>query len=169
MTDSFRRQFLLRAITSCSAGALMLSTYGCNLFDQSISSITGQTTMLPKIPPSLNTVQLEVVFIERPKGDPLLGKALWKEIDQIGALDPDVRDILRKNGFKVGVTASDPPSALQSMIKQAMKKSDTQEQNQPIASSSRKITLLEGTSSDLQTSDFFSTCQVDIQEEIRIS
>ncbi len=165
MTDSSRRQFLLRAITSCGAGALVLSTYGCRLFQQ---DMTNGKSLLSQNPPSLNAVQLEVIIIERPQGDPLLEKSLWKEVDQIGALDPDVRDILQKNGFKVGVTASDPPEALQTMVQQAIEKNKReriQRQGQQAPSSSQKVTLLEGTSSDLQTSDFFSTCQVNIQKK----
>ena len=92
----------------------MLSACGCQLFDKnvfsnSIDSVTQQTSRMPQKGPTRDAVQLEIVFIERPLEDPLLGHALWKEVDQIGALDPAVRDVLRKNGFKVGVTASDPP------------------------------------------------------------
>ncbi|VAX41328.1 hypothetical protein MNBD_PLANCTO02-395 [hydrothermal vent metagenome] len=166
MTDSSRRQFLLRTITSCGAGALMLSACGCQLFQHQLSDMTSRTSLLPQIPPSRNAVQLEVIIIERPQGDPLLEKSLWKEVDQIGALDPDVRDILQKNGFKVGVTASDPPEALQTMVQQAIEKNKRQiTHGQQAPSSLQKVALLEGTSSDLQTSNFFSTCQVTIQKK----
>ncbi len=170
MTDSSqqqfnRRQFLLRAMTTCSASALMLSVCGCQIFDKGVSNIIQQTSLLPQMGPTRNAVQLEIVFIERPLNDPLLGKALWKEVDQIGALDPAVRDILKKNGFKVGVAASEPPEALQAMLQKAINKRNSQNQTESSFIISRIVTLLEGTTSDLQTSDNLQTCTVDIQKK----
>ena len=162
---------MLRTIASCSAGALLFSTYGCQLFNGKWSDVVQRTSLLSGIPAARNTVELEVIFIERPQGDPLLGKALWKEIDQIGALEPDVRNILQRNGFKVGVTASDPPDALRAMIAKAKKKHQPHSSQQPQSLSqvetatSRHITIIEGTDSHLQTSKVFSSCDVAIKKK----
>ena len=39
--------------------------------------------LLPPLRPARDALQIDVVFIERPLGDPLLGKTLWNDIDQV--------------------------------------------------------------------------------------
>ena len=63
-----------------------------------------------------DAIYLDVIYIDRPLSDPMLGKAMWKELDQIGALDPPTRVSLRRNGFLVGHCSSNPPQKLMSLM-----------------------------------------------------
>ena len=71
---------------------------------------------LPKIVPPMNAIAVEVYFVERPVGDPLLGDALWQEVSEVSALSPERRDTLEKNGFRIGHCSATPPRALQKML-----------------------------------------------------
>ena len=71
---------------------------------------------LKKIPTSKSAVTLEIVFVERPADDPLLGKQLWDEVDQIGSLPAADREALSKIGFRVGRVGANPPRALQTLM-----------------------------------------------------
>jgi hypothetical protein len=71
---------------------------------------------LKKIPTSKSAVTLEIIFVERPADDPLLGNQLWDEVDQIGSLVPADRDALAKIGFRVGRVGANPPRALQTLM-----------------------------------------------------
>ena len=56
-----------------------------------------RSAMLPPIPTSHDAVELEIVFIERPTDDPLLGTRLWDEIDTGAALDFQRREVMNNN------------------------------------------------------------------------
>ena len=89
---------LKRGLAAPCAGALLLACLaalpGCLLFDWSTGwagdSANGfknaSLSRLAKMPAPKAAVTLEVVFVERPANDPLLGSALWDEVDQIGPL-----------------------------------------------------------------------------------
>lgn len=74
------------------------------------------TNILGRIPTSKTAVTLEIVFVERPKGDPLLGSQLWDEVDQIGSLPPEERQAIVEAGFRVGRVGANPPLALQKLM-----------------------------------------------------
>ncbi len=63
-----------------------------------------------------DAIALEVFFIERPQGDPLIGTALWSELDQIGTVSPDVREDLRRNGIRFGLSGVTAPYALRALM-----------------------------------------------------
>lgn len=65
---------------------------------------------------SVSTIDLEVVILHRPVGDPLVGNALWAEVDQIGALDVGIRNSLLENGIKVGQVGTSYPMALETLL-----------------------------------------------------
>ena len=71
---------------------------------------------LPNAPPARDAIRLEAVFIERPIRDPLLGNALWREVDQVGTMPPDVLASIQSAGFRVGHVGSTPPAALQTLM-----------------------------------------------------
>lgn len=74
------------------------------------------SSLLPPIATSANAVQVEFVLVERPLGDPLFGNSLWNVVDQIGVLDPEVRQALLKHGIRVGITGSAPPMELEALL-----------------------------------------------------
>lgn len=80
---------------------------GCELFTTQQQLLKRSAQKLPSLQPSPDTIALRVTFIERPVGDPLLGKALWKEVDEFLSLeDPEYQKNLIKNGFRIGVLSS---------------------------------------------------------------
>lgn len=98
---------------------------GCLLFNWSSTWLTGEVpstfsepsaNVLGKIPTSKTAVALEIVFVERPIDDPLMGDQLWSEVDQIGSLPADVRQKLNQMGFRVGRVGANPPRALQTLM-----------------------------------------------------
>ncbi|MEM1062847.1 MAG: hypothetical protein AAGJ97_11030, partial [Planctomycetota bacterium] len=86
------------------------------LFRQRAAAGDGRRDVLRPIATQAATVSFEIAFVERPVDDPLLGRALWDEIDQIGSLDREVRTRLESNGIRVGICGSRSPAALQKLL-----------------------------------------------------
>ncbi len=120
---------LQRGLASTCAGGLLLvclaALPGCLLFDWSTGWLAGESASafknsslnrLAKIPAPKTAVTLEIVYVERPVGDPLLGAALWDEVDQIGSVPADDRQALAELGFRVGRVGANPPRALQTLM-----------------------------------------------------
>ncbi len=99
---------------------------GCLLLNWSTAWFSGEGTsplgempankMGGKIPAARNAVTLQIVFVERPANDPLLGSQLWDEVDQIGSLSAEDRKALMKAGFRIGRVGANPPLALQKLM-----------------------------------------------------
>lgn len=118
-----RRGFLRAVAHATAAGVSACAFPGCaNLFDGLFqkSSSLGLLQSANKIPPMTappDAMQLDIVFAERPVGDPLVGDKLWQDLDTSTSLSgKDTRDQLQRNGFRVGVSASRPHSALQTLL-----------------------------------------------------
>ncbi len=91
---------------------VLATASGCALWNSGESmGPTGQSLLKP-VAPQMDAIILEVSFVERPVGDPLLGNSLWDELDTISTLDPTVLTSLRRNGFRFGVAGSEPPRSL---------------------------------------------------------
>lgn len=84
----------------------------------SANSSTQQATAfkLPLLSAPRDSVEVDIVFVDRPVSDPLLGKLLWREVDQVGTLSPEQRTTIREAGLLVGHVGSSPPEALQSLL-----------------------------------------------------
>lgn len=106
--------------TALFAGLLALPCLfvGCVLFPA--SSVTeaapGQAGSLPNIQTSTDAIELELVFVERPAEDPLLGTSLWQDVDEVASAPVATRSSLAENGFRVGQVGSNPPAALQTLL-----------------------------------------------------
>jgi hypothetical protein len=72
--------------------------------------------VLPPIQAAPDSIQLELFFLERPAEDYLLNSAIWKEVDQLGALPTETQEILNSNGFRVGNVSSNPPPTVQKLL-----------------------------------------------------
>lgn len=117
--DSRSRLFRLQ-IAFCAALTCLFMP-GCNLLNFSTlfssTDASGQSELrLPPIVASRDAVQLEILFVDRPANDALLGDALWKQVDQIAGMSSDVRRTLRENGWRVGHASSHPPRALEQLL-----------------------------------------------------
>lgn len=108
----FKRLPML-AVASC-----VFTLWGCALFIPSDSStaLTTRRLMLPPIQATPDSIQLEVFFLERPADDHLISTTVWKEVDQIGAVPAETREILSSNGFRVGQVSSNLPQSVQKLL-----------------------------------------------------
>lgn len=97
---------------------LLLATAapGCAWFKTSPGELFNKTFKLPAIELPPDSIQLDVVYVERPLGDARLGDELWRYADEISVVETDQRAMMRENGFRVGVVGSNPPQALQCML-----------------------------------------------------
>jgi hypothetical protein len=147
-------------------GALLSVTglAGCALFDKPVSALKNSALKLPLIGLPPDAIQLDVVYVERPAGDTLLGPELWRHVDQIGSIEPEQRTLLRKNGFRVGVVASNPPLPLQRMLGLT---SDFA--YEPAAEKSKQLVghrcvLRSGGQTDIQASPAYPECTFEITQ-----
>lgn len=135
---------------------------GCTLFDKP-TSLTGTTVRkLPplKIPPG--SIQLDVVYVERPVGDPLLGAELWRHVDQVAAIETQTRNVLRRSGFRVGVVGANPPVPLQRMLglkSDFAYEPDAEQAKQLVG---RRIFLTPGGETDIQVSPMYPECSFNL-------
>ena len=99
------RRRTTRLLSVLCAGACLCAT-GCNLLNISTlfssTESSGKSELkLPPIVASRDAVQLEILFVDRPANDALLGDSLWKQVDQIADMSADIRGTLRENGWRV--------------------------------------------------------------------
>lgn len=152
---------------------MCLDGVGCALFRQDgpgnsrsanrpLSPSDERASVLPAIAPPGGSIQLEIYFVERPVSDPLLGPRLWQEVDQMASLPSQMRESLQQHGFRLGVTGSTPPQALQIMLGLAEElpgDSETEASNQLVG---RRVTLRPGAETEIQTSPYYQRCTVSI-------
>lgn len=108
---------LRRGLAALLVGVLAAS--GCALFgplDEHPVKVEANRPLLPAIRPAVDAVQLQIVFVERPLGDPLLNQLLWQELDLVGAAPPAMRAVLQDNGFRLGQAGSSPPPTLETLL-----------------------------------------------------
>jgi hypothetical protein len=162
-------QILQRFLPIAGIAALCWMMIGCKLAMLSVGGPTSDdkskdTNPLPPLTLSRDAIELEIVFVERPVGDPLLGSLLWNEVDQIGALDPEVRNRLRDNGLRVGHVGSTPPQALQTLLGLATEIPGDADRPTPKNLSGRRVALASGTQTIIQTSPHLEECSVKIRD-----
>ena len=135
------------------ATALSLFTIlGCTLFPPSQTSTIHSSgrPVLPPIQAAPDSIQLEVFFIERPAEDHLITTGIWKEVDQLGSLTSETREILRENGFRVGNVSSNPPPSVQKLLGMAAEiPADSAENAKPILG--RRQFLAPGVETEIPT------------------
>ena len=154
----FRSRLVRPWIILCAVTACVFIS-GCSLL--SFSSLfsdtetTGKSELrLPPIVASRDAVQLEILFVDRPANDALLGDALWKQVDQIAGMSADVRDTLRDNGWRVGHASSHPPRALEQLLEMSSERPEVIDNERRLVG--RRVALAAGGNlpidlTDLQT------------------
>ena len=150
--------------------ALAVSTLvGCSLFptDDVLSKVESRRPSLPPIRAAQNAIQLEVLFVERPADDPLLGPMLWREIDQIGAIPAETRELLQQNGFRVGHVGSSLPPTVQTLLGLVSAGDVGDNQSAKPLVGNRKI-LPPGIDTEVQTGEERESCQLKIVQGDRV-
>lgn len=135
---------------------------GCALFEKPLKITSNETRRLPSIRLPPDAVQLDVVFVERPLGDPLLGTELWRHIDQVASLDAPTRAAMRESGFRAGVVASRPPVALQQVLglKSDFAYEPDAERMKQLAG--HHVMIRSGGETDIQISPYYEECTFDV-------
>ena len=130
----------------------LFALIGCSLFPSN-SKTTIHSSGRPVLPPiqaAPDSIQLEVFFIERPAEDHLLTTGIWKEVDQLGALNGETREILRENGIQVGNVSSNPPPSVQKLLGMVAEiPADSTENSRPILG--RRQFLAPGVETEIPT------------------
>lgn len=101
-----------------AVGSCFFAILGCSIFGpaDSSTSFTSHRPLLPPIQATPEAIQLEVFFLERPAEDHLMTTAVWKDVDQIGALSSETREMLTANGFRIGQVSSNLPPSVQKLL-----------------------------------------------------
>ncbi|MEO1996141.1 MAG: hypothetical protein ABGZ17_12785 [Planctomycetaceae bacterium] len=150
--------------------SIVLGFSGCALLNETSSSDwsfpwlgqqePGEQPGLSPLRPTRNMVQVEVFITEHPVGDPLLGDILWDNVDESGALAPEIRDNLNDNGFRVGIVGSVPPQALETLLKRARNAASGVFE----LPRGRRVALLENDTTEIQSSRQFPRCSIETNE-----
>ena len=127
---------------------------------------TARAFKLPPLPVPRDSVEVEIVFIDRPAGDPLLGKALWREVDQVGTLSAEQRAALREAGIQVGHVGSSPPDVLQSLLNLADDEAERKrrEANGIPRTAARRVVLPAGSDTEITASEPVPVRDVDLPD-----
>ncbi|WP_298862846.1 hypothetical protein [uncultured Gimesia sp.] len=162
----YRSWFLVVALAF-----LVVKITGCALMEEGAVLGLGKyvekrtTKKLPSIPVSQDAMQVEIVFIERPITDPLLGSTLWNEIDEVGAIELMDQENLKQNGFRVGHVSSVPPMALQTLLGLKSHLGGVEKQDESLLLSGRRLMLRSGVPTDIQTSGFYDKCSLQLFDD----
>jgi hypothetical protein len=100
------------AVLTC----VLLVWTGCNLFDPKTNEIVSHASLLKPIVPSRDVLELEVYFVDRSIGDPLIGESFWRDLSPISSVQAENRQRLQEDGFRYAMAPSRPPRALQTLL-----------------------------------------------------
>ncbi|MFO1019237.1 MAG: hypothetical protein U0903_00835 [Planctomycetales bacterium] len=149
-----------RALTLCLLVLLSLVQTGCEVFSTQQHLLKRSAHKLPTLQPNPDTIILRVTFIERPIGDPLLGKALWKEVDEfLSNEDPEYQKNLIKNGFRVGVLSSFTET-LQQLLNQS--DNDVEKLTSGYNAKWNEIFRASGQPFQIEAGDIFPQCELNL-------
>lgn len=140
---------LLLALLSCGVLA-------CESLPSGDSSAQQSTAFkLPTLTAPRDSVELDIVFVDRPVSDPLLGKTLWREVDQVGTLAAEQRATIREAGLLIGHVGSSPPDALQSLLNLTDQELERQrrEANGLPKTAARRVALPPGTDTEVWSNE----------------
>lgn len=110
------RRSVLAALAGCALG----TATGCWNFSIDHRQMAAKAILPPLVKPK-DALSLEVYFIPRPAGDPLLGESLWRQLDETAVKSPEVRARLRSAGLRIGLAGSNAPPALRAAATEQQK------------------------------------------------
>lgn len=151
----------LLALVACGMGLT-----GCSPFDKP-RSLTQTSRKLPALQPPPGSMQLDMAYIEWPADDPQLGQQLWRYVDQVGPVDAETRTRLRQNGFRLGIVGTNPPLALQRMLRLKSDFASEPEAEQTKQFSGRRVFLVSGGETEVQVSNPYPECTVSMPADGR--
>jgi hypothetical protein len=160
-----------RALALCAAASLCA---GCAAWFADPPGTHTLAKPLPKIGVSQEAMVVEAIFAERPIGDPLLAD-VWQDVDQIGALEPHIREALRQNDIRVGVAGSMPTRSMETLLGLSASRAKLHKRLTALDSSpmpldggggvvGHRYWLRHGAETTIQTSPFYETCRVEVAD-----
>ena len=143
--------------------ALLLSATGCALLSGCSLFIVGKSeessgASLPRLVAPRDSIQLEILFVDRPASDPLIGDALWERVDQIAGIASGERNRLRDLGWRVGQSTSSPPKALQELFKAAGERPEAMDGDRRVTG--RRIAVPAGDEVPIELTDLLPRMEV---------
>lgn len=159
-TDTRHFQLPPPALISVILAVHLLS--GCNLLriDDRSEELDSE---LPRLIAPRGSVQLDVLFIDRPQSDALLTDALWREVDQIAGRPAVERRRLKLHGWRVGHASSHPPRALEELLKLSSEKPEFKDPSQRLVG--RRIALATGTDFPIDVTDTLPELRIRVASE----
>lgn len=109
----------------------------------------------------VETIVLSVAHAEQPLSDISMVDLLYREVDQIGALDAETRRSLEDNGIRVGVTGPNPPRSLQSMLDVSTRARSQQNDGRQLPTGQR-VPIVAGQPTTILAGDAYESCEVRI-------
>src|SRR5262245_59515094 len=95
----------------------VLAAPGCALIRPFDDARTQKQSLLNPLVPPRQFIELDVYFVDRLIGDPLIGEGLWSSLFAVTAVSPEVREQLTQDGFRFAMSPSRPPRTLQTLMK----------------------------------------------------
>ncbi len=141
---------------------LALLLPGCQLLSRSKDD---EPARLPPLVASRNVVQLDIVFVDRPKTDALLGDSLWAQVDQIAGLSAESRAMLRENGWRVGHASSNPPRALQELLQLTTDRMEVIDEKRRMIG--RRVSLAAGTDVPIEVTELQPELKIERDGELK--
>lgn len=140
---------------------------GCSLFDKPPPLMHSAFKLKP-LGVMPDAIKLDIVRIERPADDKLLGPELWNGVDE-QVIDVASRQVLHKNGFRVGVVGSRPPKALQTLL--GLKADFAYEPNAEKTKElvGHRVTVRSGSDTEIQTSQYYEECKIEMPQATQSS
>ncbi|MBA4030201.1 MAG: hypothetical protein C0478_04810 [Planctomyces sp.] len=136
-------------LTPVFAGCVLvpgLTAEARKLLNKPESSVNS-APVLPPIGAPANSIQLEILFVERSASDPVVGDSLWREIDEVGAASPQLRQLMQQNGLRVGTVGASPPPMLQTLLGMSRQVQDENSLSQCVR---RKVVVQSGTETEVE-------------------
>ena len=148
-----------RLLCACLAlGALG----GCQFFARDGGHETNRPFLTP-LQSSKDAIRLDVLLIDRRVDDPLIGPLLWREVDQVGAVSTETRELLLQNGYVVGHAAAKPPQALLKLMGVVAEIEGLEDAVQPQVTG-RTYSIRSGTETEIQTSEWWPECELTVHD-----
>ncbi len=154
-------------------GLALAALGGCQFFSRTSPSDAARPakrTGLPPLQSASDALRLDVVIADRRADDPLIGSLLWQEIDQVGAVSTETRELLLENGCLVGHAAAAPPPPLLKLfgVSPEIDGGDSLQGRLPRPKiTGRTYSVQSGTESEIQISDLWPECDLHVADSDR--
>jgi len=144
---------------------LIACTTGCGVFSLPSFDQSSTEQGLPPIRPAPNAIGIRYTFVERPVGDPLLGREIWKDVSEIlVGNDPELSKSLARNGYRVGWISSFPDSLQELTSRPGEEHEVGLNPNQPVFAGS-SLFVRHGEPFIIQAGDEFPVCDLSLCRE----